>query len=125
MSYLPPPLAYIRMVIPYPGTPGAPFFDGQNTTDFLDRCSQLYADYRLSESEKIYHLPWYYESFTGNYIKVLIKGADWAAVRSKLRREYKVMNSLENSWKHSRKNPVPKTMIFCTIANCLLRSLGT
>lgn len=32
---------------------------------------------------------------------------------------------LESSWKHWRRYPVPKTMIFCTNADCLLRSLGT
>lgn len=40
------------IVILYPGTPGAPSFDGQNITDFLDRYSQLCSDYRLSELEK-------------------------------------------------------------------------
>ncbi len=53
MSYSPPPLAYVPMVIPYPSAPGAPFFDGQNITDFLDRYSQLCSNYRLSEAEKI------------------------------------------------------------------------
>ena len=56
-----PILAYDPIVIPYPGTPGDPFFDGQNITDFLERYSQLCADYRLSESEKLYRLPWHCE----------------------------------------------------------------
>ena len=76
-------------MIPYPGTPRAPFFDGQNITHFLDLYDQLCSDYRLSESEKIYRLPWYCEFFIGRYIKILIKGADWTAVRAILRREYK------------------------------------
>ncbi|MCJ1344896.1 hypothetical protein MMC31_003101 [Peltigera leucophlebia] len=94
-------MAYLPLVIPYPGTPGAPFFDGQNITHFLDLYDQLCSDYRLSESEKINRLPRYCEFFTGNYIKILIKGADWVAVRSILRREYKgndldqLMNSRE------------------------------
>ena len=96
-----PLMAYLPIVIPYSVGPGAPFFDGQNITDFLDRCSQLCEDYHLSESEKIYRLPWYCKYFTGNYVKILIKGADWAAARSVLRREYKhndldqLMNSRE------------------------------
>ncbi|MCJ1349385.1 hypothetical protein MMC31_007625 [Peltigera leucophlebia] len=119
---IPPPLAYVPMVIPYPGTPGAPFFDGQNITHFLDLYDQLCSDYRLSESEKINRLPWYCEFFTGNYIKILIKESDWVAVRSILRREYKDndLDQLINSrefWKRSRKSPVPKTMIFSTTAN--------
>ena len=99
MSRLPPPIAYAPFVIPYPGTPGTPFFDGQNITDFLDRYNQLCSDYHLSESEKIYRLPWYCELFMGKYIKILIKGADWASVRSILRREYKNndLDQLKNS----------------------------
>ncbi len=41
------------------------------------------------QKRSIAFLPWYCEFFTGNYIKILIKGADWAAVRAILRREYK------------------------------------
>ena len=39
--------------------------------------------------KKIYRLPWYCEFFIGKYVRILIKGADWAAARSILRREYK------------------------------------
>ena len=128
---LPPPLAYVPMVIPYPGTPGAPFFDGQNITNFLDRYSQLCADYRLSESEKIYRLPWYCEFFTGNYIKILIKGADWATVRSKLRREYKdndldqLMNSREflEALKKKSRSEDDDLMQYCHMFASISRNL--
>ena len=56
---------------------------------FLDLYDQLCSDYRLSESEKIYRLPWYCEFFIGKYVRILIKGANWAAAQSILRREYK------------------------------------
>ena len=69
--------------------PGAPLFDGQNITHFLDLYDQLRSDYRLPESEKIYRLPWYCEFFIGKYVRILIKGANWAAARSILRTEYK------------------------------------
>ncbi len=36
-----------------------------------------------------YRLPWYCEFFLGRYIRILIKGADWTAARSILRKEYK------------------------------------
>ena len=94
-------LAYVPMEIPYPGTSGAPFFGGQNITHFLDLYDQLCSDYRLSEFEKIYRLPWYCEFFLGKYVRILIKGANWAAARSILRTEYKdndldqLMNSRE------------------------------
>ncbi|MCJ1347938.1 hypothetical protein MMC31_006168, partial [Peltigera leucophlebia] len=82
-------------------TPGALFFDGRNITHFLDLYDQLCSDYRLSESEKINRLPCCCEFFTGNYINILIKGADRAAVRFILWKEYKdndldqLMNSRE------------------------------
>ena len=125
-----PPMAYFPIVMPYPGTPGAPFFDGQNITHFLDLYNQLCSDYRLSESEKINRLPWYCEFFTGNYIKILIKGADWAAVRTILRREYKEndldqrINSRE-FLEALKKRLGPRTMILCTTASCSLRFLET
>ena len=64
-------------------------FGWQNVTHFLDLYNQLCSDYRLLEVEKTNRLPWYCEFFTGNYIKILIKGVDWATARSILRKEYK------------------------------------
>ena len=89
MSHSSLPTAYIPIVMPYPGTLGAPLFNGQKITHFLDLYDQLCSDYRLSEFEKIYRLPWYCEFFIGKYVRLLIKDADWVAARSILRREYK------------------------------------
>ena len=47
------------MVMPFPGTPGTPFFDGRNVTEFLDRFSDLCTDYKLSDAEKMRRLPRY------------------------------------------------------------------
>lgn len=111
--------------------PGAPLFDGQKITDFLDRCSQLCEDYHLSESKKNLPPPVVFEFFTGNYVKIRIKGADWSVARLILRREYKdngldqLMNTRESLEALKSKNPVSKTMIFCNTANYLLQSLGT
>lgn len=88
MSHSSLPMAYIPIVMPYPGTPGAPLFNGQNITHFLDLYDQLCSDYRLSKFEKIYRLPWYCEFFTEKYFRIMIKGVDWAAATI-LRREYK------------------------------------
>ena len=82
-------MAYFPMVRPYPGTPGAPMFDGKNITHFLDLYDQLCSHYRLSESEKIYRLPLYCEYFIGRYVRILIEDVDWTAARVILRREYK------------------------------------
>lgn len=75
-----PSLAYVPVVIPYPGTPSAPLFNGQNITHFLDLYDQLCSDYCFSESEKIDRLPWCCEFFIGKYVRI---------ARSILRREYK------------------------------------
>lgn len=123
-------IAYLLLIMPYSDIPGAPFFDRQNITHFLDLYDQLCSDYCLSESEKIYWLWWYCEFFIRKYIKILIKRADWATVRSVLRKEYKdddfdqLMNSLEFLEALKKKSPVPKTMIFCITATYLPRFLG-
>lgn len=82
---------YSHAVMPYPGAPGTPFFEGSNITNFLDRYSRMCTDYRVSEEEKIKRLAWYCEMFTGKYIETLISasGTTWAALRKVLREEYK------------------------------------
>ena len=80
-----------RAVMPYPGSPGAPYFEGSNITDFLDSYSRMCTDYQVDEQEKIKRLSWYCELFTGKYIETLISssGTSWAALRKALREEYK------------------------------------
>ncbi len=71
-----PQMASIPLVISYSGTSCAPFFNRRNITHFLDLYDQFCSDYRLSECEKIYWLPWYCEFFIGKYVEILIEGAD-------------------------------------------------
>ena len=82
---------YSRAVMPYPGSPGAPFFKGSNITDFLESYSRMCTDYQVDEQEKIKRLSWYCELFTGKYIETLISSSrtSWAAIRKVLREEYK------------------------------------
>lgn len=82
---------YSHAVMPYPGAPGTPFFEGSNVTDFLDRYSRMCTDYRVDEQEKIKRLSWYCEMFTGKYVETLISssGTTWATLRKVLREEYK------------------------------------
>ena len=89
MSHLAPQMASIPLVISYSGTSCVPFFNRQNITHFLNLYDQFCSDYRLSECEKLYWLPWYCEFFIVKYFEILIKGADWTSVRSILRRMYK------------------------------------
>lgn len=67
---------YSRTIMPYPGSPGAPFFEGSNITDFLKSYSRMCIDYHVDEHEKIKRLFWYCELFTGKYIDTLIT-ASW------------------------------------------------
>ena len=45
------------MTMPYLGTSEILYFDGRNVTDFLDRFSDLCADYKLLNEEKMRRLP--------------------------------------------------------------------
>ena len=59
------------MTMPYSGTPGTPYFDDRNVTDFLDHFSDLCADYKLLDEEKIRRLPWYYDMRIGQSIETI------------------------------------------------------
>lgn len=126
-----PPLGYVPMVIPYPGAPEAPMFDGKNVTHFLDLYDLLCSDCRLSEFEKIYRLPWYCEFFTGRYVKILIKDADWTAARDILRRKYKdndldqLMNSREflQAFKKKPRSKDDDLMHYCQLFASISRGL--
>ena len=82
---------YSRDVMPYPGSPGAPYFDGSNITDFLDSHSRMCTDYQVDEQEKVKRLSWNCELFTSKYIETLISSSEtsWAALRKALREENK------------------------------------
>ena len=49
-------LAY-KAVMPLPGTPGAPHFDGTNVTEFLERYEEICDDHRLGTVERLKRLP--------------------------------------------------------------------
>ena len=77
--------------MPGPGTMGAPYFDGQNITDFLNRYEDLCYDFRLSEAEKVRRLPRYCEIIIAQSIEIIehwIK-RDWTRLRKTLLEEYK------------------------------------
>ena len=62
--------------MPYPGTPGTPYFDGRNATGFLDRFSDLCADYKLSDEEKLRRLPRYCDMRIGQPIETIREWRD-------------------------------------------------
>lgn len=85
-SRLPPRITYIPPMIPYPGAPDSPFFVGQNITNVY---SQLCSDYDILGIGKDLSPPVVFWIFHWTYIKILIKGADWASVRSILCKVYR------------------------------------
>ena len=78
------------MVMPYPGTPGVPFFDGRNVTDFLDCFSDLCTDYKLSDAEKMRRLPRYCDVRIGLDIETIREWRErnWEEFRKVLREEF-------------------------------------
>lgn len=78
------------MAMPFPGTPGTPFFDGRNVTDFLDRFSDLCTDYKLSDAEKMRRLPRYCDMRIGLLIETIQEWRErnWEKFREELREEY-------------------------------------
>ncbi len=56
---------YSRAVMPYPGSPGALFFEESNITDFPENYSRICTDYQVNEQEKIKRLFCFCELFTG------------------------------------------------------------
>ena len=76
--------------MPLPGTNGAPYFQGQNVSDFLDRFDFMCEDYELSETDRIKRLPWYCEKTIGEYLRMLTEFNDesWQEVKKVLRKEY-------------------------------------
>lgn len=45
------------MAMPYPKTPGTPFFEDSNITDFLNQYDLICIDFRKEEKEKLWRLP--------------------------------------------------------------------
>lgn len=68
------------------------FVNKQNITHFFNVYSQLNLIYQLLELEKFYCLLLYYEFFTGNYVKILIKKVDSAVIKIILQKNYKESN---------------------------------
>ena len=79
------------VAVPFPGTPGAPYFDGTDVSDFLDRYEDMCAVYKVSDSERIRRISRYCESMTGQYIKNLTEYVekDYESLKKVMRTEYK------------------------------------
>lgn len=79
------------VTMPFPGTAGAPYFDGSNVSEFLDVYDDMCTDYKVSSLKKLKQLPQYCESLTGGYIRTLAEYVekDYDGLRKVLKVEYK------------------------------------
>ena len=55
--------------MPYPGVPGAPYFSGNNVTEFLQRFQLMCEEYDVQNEGMFQKLPWYCEKTIGDYVK--------------------------------------------------------
>jgi hypothetical protein len=58
--------------LPYTGSPGTPYFDGYNATEFLERFGDFCSDYSLKEKEKVRRLPNYCDVLNKRYVKSVV-----------------------------------------------------
>lgn len=88
-------LSRFRNVMPMPGGPGAPSFEGANVTEFTERYEELCEDFGLGESEVVKRLPRYCESTIGQFIKNLPEydAGKWKAFKEVLLEEFKEYDS--------------------------------
>jgi hypothetical protein len=69
------PVMLYKVPMPLPGSPGAPYFEGANITEFLERFEEMCEDYRVEGSgEKLKRLPKYCSVMIGQSIK---NTAEW------------------------------------------------
>ncbi len=84
-------------VMPVPGTPGAPFFEGANVTEFLERYGDQCEDAALKDSDKVKRLPRYCSLSIGQYIKTLPEwiGRNWEELSAVMEEEYKDQDTFQ------------------------------
>src|SRR4051794_13489366 len=80
-----------------PGMPGAPLFDGNDITDFLERFDDMCMEYKIGVEQKVRKLPRYCEVVIGRYIKTIpaYSSGDWEALAKALKRRYKHSDSIQ------------------------------
>ena len=59
--------------MPYPGAPGAPYFSGNNVTEFLQRFQLTCKEYDVQNEGMFQKLPWYCEKIIGDYVKSILE----------------------------------------------------
>ena len=85
------------MTMPQPGTPGTPFFQGKNVSEFLSRYEDMCEDYHVGNNEKIRRLPRYCDMLIGQTVESLPDFVErrWAQLCKVMKKEYKAGDSIQ------------------------------
>ena len=85
------------MTMPQPGTPGTPFFQGKNVSEFLSRYEDMCEDYHVGNNEKIRRLPRYCDMLIGQTIESLPDFVErrWTQLSKVMKKEYKAGDSIQ------------------------------
>ena len=97
-----PPFIY-QPILP-PGTPGAPYFDGHNASDFMRRYETMIcrAGMVLNSKECIHELPYYCEQSISGGIE-LLKGYEtlsWTTLTKAVLKQYKHLDEKQQMYTH-------------------------
>ena len=86
----PPVYAIVQTPMPLPGTVGAPSFEGNNITGFLETWELLVRDHHLTEGDSVYRLPSYCSPMIKEAIRSLPEAQErnFSAFKRRLLREY-------------------------------------
>src|SRR5215212_2101977 len=81
---------------PMPGTPGAPFFDGRDITEFLERFEDMCSEYYIDKESQVVRLPKYCETSIGRYVRTMqaYQSKDWEELKAALAKDYRHTDSL-------------------------------
>jgi len=77
--------------MPAPGTPGTPYFTGQNVSQFIEQYERLCVRHHVTDNEKHQGLPEYCDYWIGTWIRSLPEFAigNWMELVRKLRTDYR------------------------------------
>ncbi len=80
------------LVMPLSDTPGIPYFEGVNISEFIERFEDIYNNYQVRDENKIKRVPRYYTQVIGQFVKGIKKyqDEDWNKLKKELKKEYRV-----------------------------------
>ncbi|KAL9607722.1 MAG: hypothetical protein Q9204_009300, partial [Flavoplaca sp. TL-2023a] len=77
------------MPLPAPGSPGAPWFEGKNVTDFLEAFDNMCDDHAIRDEDRMKKVVRYCEFKTREYVQTLLYDEDeWESFKKELKKEY-------------------------------------